>query len=203
MPKGYTTKTKVEDFLNTTISMTDEKFDDFIEAVEIYIDNFTGRNFIADSEASVRVYNGDSSQNLRIDDCVEITKVEVGSGLWGDLHEEIGITGEDRYYSLPFNYQLDKVPINEIILRARYWIAGLGNHKITAKWGWSEAVPSDISWASTFLVASIYKQGQGGNMAGIQAEKIGEYSVTFQDGNEMSDFKNALVILNKYKRYVL
>lgn len=41
--KGYTTKEKVEKY--TGLTLTDADVDDYIEAVEVYIDRFTNRPF--------------------------------------------------------------------------------------------------------------------------------------------------------------
>lgn len=197
----YTTKTKCEDFLGITISLTDAKFDDFISAAQSYIDQYTERNFEADTEASERSYNGNGSYVLPIDDCVEVTEVSLGSNFWGDSYSIIDTSGTDRYYTLPYNNEADGVPINAILLRSRYWIRGTGNHKIKAKWGWSANVPDDIAWAATFLTASIYKQG--GNIGGITSERIGEYNVSFADTEELKDFNKVKSILDGYKKYYL
>ncbi|MEA3464202.1 MAG: hypothetical protein U9R14_03985, partial [Patescibacteria group bacterium] len=176
--KGYTTKAKVAEFLNETISIT---LEDIILAVEKFIDEYTGRNFIADTEATVRYFNGDSSQNLIIDDCIDVTKVEVGNNSYGDSYSEINESGTDRYYTLPINNKAEFVPIRKIHLRARTWAEGIGNHKITAKWGFSETCPADISKAASILAAGIYKYGRSGSMGGIKSEKIGDYNISFAD----------------------
>lgn len=202
MAKGYTTKTKVEDFLNTTVSLSDDKFDNFITAVEKYIDQLTERNFIATAE-EYRYYDGNGKQTLIIDDCTEVTEVNVGTNFWGDSHITIDTSGTDRYYTIPKNHVQEGVPIMGLVLRSRNWIRGFGNHEIKAKWGYSAECPEDISWISTFLVASIYKKGQGGGIGGIKSESIGEYDISFQTEKDLQDFNRAKEILNRYKKYYL
>jgi len=196
--KGYTTKAKVAEYLNKTISIT---LEDIILAVEKFIDNFTDRNFKADTAASARVYNGNGEQNLPIDDCVSITTVEQGSNVYGDTFTTIPVTGTDRYYTIPANNAADRVPINMLHLRSRFWIEGFQNHRITAKWGYSTTPPDDIEQAATILAGAIYENGRNGSAGGVKSEKIGEYSVSFKDEQEIADFNKAVQILEKYKKY--
>lgn len=198
--KEYTTKAKVQEYLNKTISIT---LEDILYSVEKFIDNYTDRNFKADSEASARVYNGNGQQNLKIDDCVEVTKVEVGSNVYGDSFSEISDSGADRYYLMPANYSADNVPIDMIHLRNRYWSEGFQNHQITAKWGYSSSAPKDIILAATILAAAIYESGRSGAVGGVKTEKIGEYSVTFKDDRELADFNKAVQILDRYKKFAI
>lgn len=198
MDKDYTNQELVEQFIGESI---DGSLQEIIVAVQTYIDNYTSRNFKADCTASARLYNGNDSQNLPIDDCIEITKVEVGNDSYGDTFTEILATGSDRYHTLPNNNEADSVPINKLFLRSRVFPYGIQNVKITAKWGWSEEAPYDISWLATFLTASIYKTGTQGSFAGVKSERIGEYSVNFGESTE--DWNKAKVILDNYKRYWL
>jgi len=76
---SYTSEENIENYLMTTIdSSFSSQIDTWIKSVEEYIDNYTERSFIADDSASARFYDGDNSRTISIDDCVEITKVEVG-----------------------------------------------------------------------------------------------------------------------------
>lgn len=201
MDKNYTNQELVEQFIGEEVN---DSLQEIIVAVQKYIENYTGRNFKADCTASARLYDGNNSQHLSIDDCIEITKVEVGNDSYGDSFTEIGTTGSDRYYTLPANNEADEVPINKLFLRSRVFTYGIQNIRITAKWGWSEEVPEDISWVATFLSASIYRTGIQGSFAGVKSERIGEYNVTFGGDTEgQSDYDKAKVILDTYKKYVL
>lgn len=199
--KEYTTDDKVAEFLGEALS-TD--ISALILAVQAYIDNVTGRNFKADEVASARLYDGNDEDSLTIDDCIAITKVESGNDAYGDSFTEVLATGSDRYYTLPNNALALGYPIIQIALRSGYFLEGVQNQRITAKWGYSEEVPSDISWVATFLSASLYKKGVMQNLAGISSENIGAYAVSYggeQVGN--SDWDKAQVILNSYKKYSL
>lgn len=202
MDKGYTTEAKIENFLN--VSITEGDANSFILAAQSYIDNYTQRNFKADSSASSRLFNGNDRQDLMIDDCIEVTKVEVGTNQWGDSFDEMDNTGSTpEYYLLPANYSERGVPIRKIGLRYRYWIWGHANHRITAKWGYSENVPNDISFAATVIASGMYYANRGENTGAIQSEKIGNYSVSYAEQAGFSDLETAKQVLNSYKNYQL
>lgn len=194
MDKNYTNQQLIEQFIGEPVNSS---LQEIIVAVQQYIDNYTGRNFKADCTASAKVYDGNNDQYLNIDDCISITKVEVGD-MYGDSFTEIASSGIDRYFTYPAN----ELPINKLFLRSRVFNYGIQNIRITAKWGYTEEVPDDISWVATFLSSSIYKTGEQGNIAGVKSERIGEYSVSFgEDGG--SDWDKAKVILDTYKKYYL
>src|SRR6056297_1196465 len=202
-PKGYTTKEAVENYSTTDIiEEFSEQIEEFIAEMEDYVDDYTKRNFVADSTATTRLYNGNGSKNLPIDDCIEITKVERGTNTYGDDFIEIEEGGSGGYYLLPANYEEEELPINKIHLRSMYWNEGLNNHRITAKWGYSEEAPADIKFATTVLVNGVIKENNT-TKGDIERESIGEYSVAFKDQKEKSDYKRAMEILDNYKKFNL
>lgn len=200
--KGYTNKEEVENYiLKSIVSDFEDQLDSYIEAVEKTIDNITGRNFIADSTASERVYDGDGECDLLIDDAVQVTKVETGLDSYGGNFQEVISSGPDRYFLEPANYAALGRPIRKISLSSRIWPEGKQNNRITAKWGYSVTVPSDIKFAATVFVAGILNQTRQGGSE-IKSEKIGNYQVTYntEDGkNSWADFENAKAILESYR----
>lgn len=203
MLKGYTTEEKIENYILEDIDASfSDQIDNWIEAMEREIDNITGRNFVADSTASTRLFNGTGNDTLLIDDCVAITKVEIGLDSYGGTFTEISATDSDRYFKEPENYSERGVPITILSLSAREWPKGRQNNRITAKWGYSTAVPKDIEFVCTVFVAGILnQQRQGGDE--IKSEKIGNYQVTYntdQGANSYADFEKAMNILNSYKK---
>jgi len=199
--KEYTTEAKLETFLNKSI--TAGEADDAINQAVTLIDQYTDRNFIADSEASARVFDGTGCDMLEIDECISITKVERGLDEYGDSKEEISAGGFNGYYLLPANRSAENLPIQQIHLRDRYWIKGLQNNQITAKWGFSENVPEPIVLATTILAAGIYMYNRGGASGTVKSEKIGNYSVTYATPDGWQSLDNAKRILETYKRYSL
>lgn len=202
--KAYTTEAKIAAYLGG-ITIANGATAAFILAAQQYIEQITGRNFKAESTASARLFSGNDRQGLRIDDCVDVTKVEVGNDGWGDTFTEaVNEEGETpQYYEMPINYAADLLPINKIGLRNKVWISGHANHRITAKWGYSAAVPDDISFAATVIASGMYYQNRGENTGAIKSERIGEYQVSYADERGMSDLERAMAILQTYKKYEL
>ena len=183
--KGYTSIAKLENYLLLTID-TDfyEQIQNWIEQAESHIDRYTGRNFIADAVASEKVYDGDNSDTLLIDEAVEVTKVEVDD------------VEKTTYYQYPAN----ALPKRKIRLSDDVFARGMQNVSVTAKWGYSVACPADISFAAMVLVAGIINNSN--NDGDVQSEKIGNYQVSYSSKG-MDDFAKAGEILNSYKKYAL
>jgi hypothetical protein len=202
--KGYTTKALIQAFLGG-ITIADD-LSPYILATQAYIDGYTSRSFKADSTASARYFNGDGSQELTIDDCVEITKVEVGVNAYGDSFSEIPKTGANRYYTLPNNNTAWGVPIRKIFSRANYFIMGIQNQKITAKWGWATTPPEDLQMSATIIASGMYNANRQLGDASVKSESIGSYSVSYDNINgseEWASLKSAINILNSYKKAIL
>jgi len=181
--KNYCSVADIENYLLIEIDAGFEsQIEEWIEAMENYIDKETGRNFKADAIASERLYDGDGDREIFIDDCVEIEKVELDD-------EEID------YFAYPAN----ETP--KIIIAREYgkFTRGRQNVAITAKWGYSVAVPADIKFACTVLVAGIINNAAdtGGE---VKSMSMGEYSVTYKDAKQTSDFENVKNILANYRR---
>lgn len=196
--KGYTTKEKIENFILQEIDDTfNTQIDEWIAAVERIIDNITGRNFKADSSASARVFDGDGTSELIVDECVEVTVVEVGNDGVGSSFSTIPSTGSDRYFTYPANHTSKQMAINKIALSARVFPCGMQNNRITAKWGYSATPPDDIVFAATVFVAGICNQQILGGSE-IKSETIGNYSVSYntdKGDNSWADFERAKSII--------
>lgn len=200
-PKGYTAKVDIQNYLMQTIDASfDTQLNNWITAVEKYIEQLTSRIFIADETASARLFDGLNGQALLIDDCVAITKVETGNDGYGDSFSEVLASGSGRYLTLPNNNSAQGLPIRKILLTAGFWISGIQNHRITAKWGYSINAPEDIRWAATVLVSGICIPGITGNIGGIKSEKIGDYSVSYETEGQRADHAKAMEILQSYQK---
>lgn len=187
--KGYTEKEDVEKYLLLEIDASfDVQIAEWIEAMEAYIDQETGRNFIADSAASERLYDGDGEDDMFIDDCVSITKVEVDD-------DEIDT---DDYYLYPAN----SLPITKIVLDSAVFAKGRQNVAITAKWGYSAAVPADIKLACTVLVSGIVNEGAKSD-GEVKTVSMGRYSVTYKDAKGWQDLETVKATLAKYRRMTI
>lgn len=188
--KGYTSKTQVENYLLIDIDASfDTQVSEWIEQVENHIDRLTGRNFIAVPEASEgdeQVFDGNGKTEMIIPDAVEISSIEIdGSAV---------TTGE--WYEYPAN----ETPKNRIKLKYDSFTAGNQNVAITATWGYSTAVPADITFAATVLVAGIVNASYNGE-GEISQVTIGRYTVAYGNKKQMDDFKRAQAILELYTKY--
>lgn len=199
--KGYTNKTEIENYILTTIDSTfNSQVDNWIEAMENYIDHMTGRNFIADSVSndSDKYYDGDNTSKLLIDDAVEITEIEVGDGnvLTPDTSP---LKADGDFVTQPYN----RTPITRIVLRAGYFPTypkqGI---RVKARWGFSENVPADIKQVCTVLVAGIINYGNNAD-GEVKSMNIGSYSVTYKDEKQWQDFERVGEILKNYKKFII
>jgi len=198
--KDYTTKVKLDAFLG--ITTVEPKATDSINAAIDLVDKTTGRNFVAET-ASARKFSGNGGLTIRIDECIEVTLVKRGNDNYGDTYTTISAGGTAGYYLLPENYVQRVIPIDHIHLRAYHWIKGFQNNQITAKWGYSEVCPDDVSWATTIIAGGIYNYSSSGGAGVVKSEKIGNYSVSFQDESGWDEYNKALTILNNYKKWSL
>lgn len=187
--KGYTSKQALENYTLQTINASfDAQIDSWIEAMEKFIEKYTGRIFIADTDASEKVYDGDGGSEQKFDEFIELTKVELGE----DTKTEVLAA---NYRTYPNNDERK----NKIQLKEDYFTKGYQNVTITAKWGYSAECPEDIKLAATILLAGVinYSNNAKGK---IRSEGIGRYSVTYDDQG-WQDFKRTMMILNSYKRF--
>lgn len=198
LDREYTNEGKIEQYLNATISQGDAR--PYILSAQRFIEQYTERVFVADSTATARLFSGNDTQELPIDDCISISTVEVGVSPWGDSYSTVTAGGADGYYTMPVNNTAYDLPINKILLRSRIWIRGHANHRITAKWGYSEKCPEDISYVATVLASGMYYANRGENSGAITSERIGEYSVSYSSEAGFNDMKSAMDILDRYKR---
>lgn len=205
--KAYTTIELVRAFLNESITEVDEDITKYILAVQLFIEKYTQRNFKADSDNVERLFNGNSSRILLIDDCVSISKVELANDFYGSSRTEIGKyspgNSTDAYITYPENHVEKVKPIRKLVLFNRFWTSGFKNHAITGKWGFSAIAPEDIQYVATRLVAEMYKKGRSGGVGGLKSEKIGQYSVSFDIAIRQFITAEIASILNSYKKFVI
>jgi len=189
--KGYCEKNDIERYMLTDIdSSFNTQINEWIEVAEDIVDGITGRNFIADTVASIKKYDGDSTHELLIDDCVELSKIEIGDPVM--TKEEID---SDNYHIYPYN----KTPKTKVYYDGLFSF-GHENIDVTAKWGYSVAVPADIKLATTILVSFIIEESWQSE-GETESESIGTYSITYRkSAKNQSKFDRVKTILNRYKK---
>jgi hypothetical protein len=190
MLKNYCSIDDIQNYL--LVNVANEfvsQIETWIEAQEAYIDQETGRNFVADDSASARLYDGDGSQELFIDDCIEIESVSIDGN-------ELDPT---EYYTYPANGK----PIIKLALDSDRFAKGRQNVSVVAKWGYSEEVPADIRMACAVLVAGIINDQSVRQEGEVQSMTMGRYQVTYRTKKEWNDFENVKTTLAKYQRMTI
>lgn len=186
--KGYTTKIEVENYILEDIDASFiSQIDKWISSVESFIDHYTGRNFIATpepSEGDPRYYDGSGKRELIIEDCLSISSITI---------DDEEVTANDWYL-----YPSNGLPKTKVILKSNSFTRGNQNVVITGVWGYSSVVPDDIKLAATVFMAGIIAYA---NDPGAKSETIGRYSVTYNDKVTWADHKQALDILDRYRKF--
>jgi len=194
----YTTKSKIQNYLLIDIdSSFDSQISDWISAVEKWIETYTGRKFEEES-ATYKLYDGDGTKELLIDDLISLTKIEI---LDEDGDVDYTIDDSNEYYLYPAN----ETPKTRIVLNSSnapvaVFPKGHQNIKVTGSFGYASSVPKDIELVATKLVAGIIEEKQIDIAGEIKSEKLGEYSVTAQDIEKMANHLGVLEILDKYRK---
>ena len=191
-PKGYCTRGQIQNYLLHGIKdYFIPQIDHWIAQIETFIERQTGRVFIADSEATEKVYDGDGGMSLFIDECVEITKLTI---------DDVEVSS-DNYLLYPAS-ELPKTRIKLTNDSGEIFTTDEQNIKVEAKWGYSVECPADLSFAATILVVGIINFSA--EMEGeAKSETIGTYSVTYKDQMDWQNFKSAKEILQKYIKIIL
>jgi len=181
-----TTKSKVENFLNTSIS---EDLVDKIAWVTKFIENYTEKDFEA-GVAESRYYDGDGTDTLLIDDVTSVSQVDIIDAQAVD-DVEYTLDQTDDYWLYPLNKTtFDRIKLNSTGSRG---IFPIGHHrvKVTGVFAFSATVPADIEWVATSMVAELYKMHDDSTRV-ISSETLGEYSVTFEKLTEKPSYLNIL-----------
>lgn len=191
MVKGYTDKEAIENYLLIDIDDSfNAQIDEWIEAIEDYIDHETNRDFLVANEEAVpedRTFDGDATSTLDIDPAILIDEVRFS---------ETGDPIDPDQYVL---YPVRKDTINRIKLKYLRFPEGDQNIYVKATWGY-DTIPKDIKLAATVLVSGIINNAW--DSAGeVQSMSIGRYSVTYKTKEQVDDFNKVSDILAYNKKY--
>ena len=191
-PKGYCTIKQIENYLLTDINAFFEpQVSEWIAQMERFIEQETGRVFIADTIATEKRYDGAGGLSLFLEDNVAVSKLTIDSAV---------ITGGD-YLLYPSN----ELPKTRIKLRdgaGLIFNRGEQNIGVEARWGSFVNCPLDISFATMIFVVGIINFS--GEMSGeIKQERMGDYSLVYNEKTSWQDFERAKTILGRYKKNVV
>ena len=180
----YTTKLDVQNYLLKTIGTSfDTALTSHIAAMSGYIDEAVGYPLYRTAE-NERRYDGTGNNFLKIDPVHTISAVTVG----GET-----ITTIQR----PYNTDTK----TELVLELATFPKGMANVSVTGIHSLKAELPEQIKWACTVLVALTVQQVDE-QREGVQSEKIGDYSVTYQDQKQRGDLIRAKEIINSFRPIV-
>lgn len=177
---NYTTKIAVQNYLKRNIDTGfDAQLNAYIAAMSRFADTFCSQTLVAET-ATARKYDGNGLQELHIDDVYDVTEV----------------TANDVVIS-PLLYPANSPKKHRLLLTTTAFPHGFQNIEVTGKFGRFTSLPPDLEFAVTVLVAGIVNQVDK-QTEGIKSEKIGEYQVTYTDG-QRHDYEQAMAILKSYR----
>ena len=196
MPSNYTQRSYISNYLLINIAASfDSQINKWAEAVTRWIDNYTGTSF--EEEDTYKLYDGDGTRDLMIDDLLTLTKVEILDDD-GDVDDTLDSTSE--YYLYPANKTpKNRIRINTANAPIAVYPSGHQNIKVTGTFGNTSTIPEDIRLAATMLVAAIIRDSQTDLTGKVETERLGEYSVTFQDISDSADRLKVKDLLNYYR----
>lgn len=194
--KTYTTKANIERYLLISIdSSYDSQVENWIDAMSHYINRVTNRNFDAAPAESTKVYDGNNTTRLEIDNCYDLNGVTV-------TNQETSAVTTLSVYEYPSNGTVvDWLETDNITDNEQYFRKGKQNVSVTAKFGYP-ATPNQIEHACTVLVAGIVL-AQTNQQGEVKSEKIGDYSVTYKDDQHKNDTEMVMQTLKQYRIHTI
>lgn len=185
----YTDETAIENYLLTNIDASfSTQITEWITMASRHIDKQTNRTFEVSEEEETKIYDGNNSNVLIVDDFLSITTLKINGST----------IDEDDYRIYPAN----KNPKTKIVLKYRLFDSGYLNVEVTGIFGYADEVPPEIKWACTVLVSGIINASNQ-HEGEIQSESIGRYSVTYNTQKQLNDFDEAQKIIKSYKKYAI
>ena len=196
----YTDKGNIQEYLNVDIASSfDSAITEWIQAVELWINRYTGKSFEVGAETT-RYFDTCGGKSVFVDTFTG-TPSEV-SMISSDGNVEATLTeGHTNDY---LRYPLNTSEKNEIVLTAnsRHGRFGHGSSrlKITATFGYG-TVPKDIQLVATKLVAAIVEKGlKGGKLASVS---LGDTTSSFQSIDEYAEIMGIGAVLDSYREIAI
>ena len=171
------------DKTTTSGAATDANLNIIIAAVSRAIDDFCNwmDGFVALSTGTARVYSGTGKSYVFIDPCVSVSAVAVKNSVTDDTYESWTAADWVAFRGDPYDPNFNGLPYDGIMTAAGGDFSvftsgelsfrpgfrpiqesrrGVPTVQVTAKWGYSVAVPSVIKQATLIESARVWKQGQ-------------------------------------------
>lgn len=155
---AYITNADLKESLG--ISSSDSTKDDIVtyavDAAISFIDNYTGRSFSLDSNATSRIYVPTPCDDFLATDDIGSTSGLVVEN--GDITGSTWTTVDSATYeAFPLNSIIKGKPIVGFTMLTGWGVNPYARIRVTAKWGWPE-VPDEIAQAALLQAARLFKR---------------------------------------------
>lgn len=195
----YCSAQDIRNAVDQTSDADDAILTGYISAVSRLIDGFMGRKetgFQAIQTATNRVYAGNGERWLFINECIEITAVNVKDAITDTTYDTVlGATEYQAFRGSYDNPNFNDTPYDAIMLSANATISSFytGNTvgyfdntitnsktpqlptvQITARWGYADTIPEVIKTAAIMQTTRIYKRLQGGMADALLSSDLGQ-----------------------------
>lgn len=160
MTTTYVTLADVKAALRITDTVDDDLLVSLVTTASRRIDNRCGRRFYADTAATARVYEAQSTNVVICDDISTTTSLVVKVDDDGDGSFETTLTSGTDYQLEPLNALAKGNPISQLRGTGRAFprsSVGQALVQVTAKWGWP-SVPDPIAEATRLLVLRQFRR---------------------------------------------
>src|SRR3990167_1715069 len=188
---AYTSKTKVDALFGITMNQT--LFDSLLASVKAFIDRYCGKTF--ESASSDKYYDGSGANVLNVDSFHGSPTVLILTSE-GNTEATLVEGQSEDFVTAPYNSS-EKA---QIVLNPNGRYSRFPNRqravKITATFGFSAAVPSDIELAATRLIGSLATNPQESMKTD---ESLGDYAVSFGEIDQNAKTMGINDILASYR----
>lgn len=197
----YTTEQKVKNYLQVTnlSSFASAAISDWIAAVSHWIDRYCNREFTA--QTVTKLYDGNSKSEILTDDFTTLTKIEV---IDSDGAVDESTSDSTDWFTYPANQKpKTRIKLNQETNNFRTsFPKGNQNIKVYADWGYETSVPKEVEMAATMMVAEIV-QANSASEANVKSESLGDYSVTYEQTDQIADKIGAKQMLESFINYAI
>lgn len=181
---NYTDQAAVASYLNKDIASSfGTSLTSHIAAMSGYIDEAIGYP-LHRTEETERKYDGNGRGRMKIDPVHTISEVTV-----------------DGTTVTPLEWPYNSDTKTQLVQQVAHFPTGLANVSVTGVHCLKKTLPEQIKWACTVLVALTVQQVDE-QREGVQSEKIGDYSVTYQDQKQRGDLIRAKEIIHSFRPIV-
>lgn len=199
--RAYATVRELREQMGKTRTTSDVELALILDAAADSINNFCNRpdGFMADPTASSRLYTGKGGPVQRLDECVQITKVEVKEDPTDDDYTEwdtddwVAFSGDSE--NPDFQPTAKGKPYTAIMVTATgdedHFTSGKYSHRrgfrpshrvrrgvptvrVTGRWGYADTVPNVVRQACLVQAARWFKRGQSGWADAVGSPDLGQ-----------------------------